>query len=116
MAKTYKVAVTAEASGDIEQACLWIAEADPAAALRWYEGLMNAVSGLSRLPLRCPLAPEYRLGLADEEIRQLLYGKGYWRYRILYAVERHRVVVLHVRHGARLYLGQEPEGEDSEPE
>ena len=113
MAKTYKVAVSEEASTNIEQACLWIAEADPDAALRWYEGVMAALKGLSNLPLRCPLAPEYRLGLVDQEIRQLLYGRGYWKYRILYMVERDRVLILHVRHGARLYLGQEQEDEES---
>jgi hypothetical protein len=70
------------------------------------------LKSLARLPLRCPIAPETRLGLLDQKIRQLLYGRSYWKYRILFAVEGDRVLIAHVRHGARLYLG---EGEPEEP-
>jgi len=73
----------------------------------------RSVKSLSELPLRCPVAPESRLGLVDREVRQLLYGLNYWKYRILFVVERDRVLVAHVRHGARLYLGLDPpEDED----
>jgi hypothetical protein len=74
---------------------------------RW--GTLAAGNGriLSKLPRRCPIAPETRLGLIDREIRQLLYGRGYWKYRVLFAIEGKRVLIAHIRHGARLYLGQE---------
>jgi plasmid stabilization system protein ParE len=112
MPKSYKVVISAEAERNIGEAYLWIAESDEDAADRWYEGLIEALKGLARLPLRCPIAPETRLGLLDQKIRQLLYGRNYWKYRILFSVEGDRVLIAHVRHGARLYLGQE-EQEDS---
>lgn len=115
MPKTYKVILSSEAGKNIEQAYHWIAEADPKAAKRWYNGLIGALEKLSQFPLRCPLAPESRLGLLDVEIHQLLYGSGFWKYRILFAIEGDRVLIAHVRHGARLYLGQE-ESEPDEPE
>jgi plasmid stabilization system protein ParE len=107
MPKTYQVILSAEAERNIEEAFLWIAGANEAAAMQWYDGLIDAINSLSKLPLRYPLAPETRLGLVDREVRQLLYGKNYWKYRVLYAVEKDRVVIAHVRHGARLYLGQD---------
>jgi plasmid stabilization system protein ParE len=48
------------------------------------------------MPARCPLAPENEDH--PKEIRQLVHG----RYRILFTIEPGRVVILHVRHGARL--------------
>lgn len=114
MPKSYQVILSAEAERNIEDAFLWIARGDEAAANRWYNGLITALKGLTKLPNRCPVAPETRLGLVDREIRQLLYGKGYWKYRILYAVEGNRVLIAHVRHAARLYLGQEMPDDDLE--
>lgn len=111
MPKTYEVVLSAEAERNIEEAFLWIAGANETAAVQWYDGLIAAIKALSKLPLRYPFAPETRLGLVDFEVRQLLYGKNYWKYRVLYAVEKDRVVIAHVRHGARLYLGQD-ESED----
>ena len=62
---------------------------------------------LSKLPRRCPIAPETRLGLIDREIRLFPYGRGDWKYRVVLAIEGKRVLIAHIRHGARLYLGQE---------
>jgi len=108
--KTYQVILSAEAENNIEEAFLWIAGANESAAEQWYNGLIDAIKALSTLPLRYPLSPETRLGLVDLEVRRLLYGKNYWKYRVLYAIEEDHVVIAHVRHGARLYLGQdEPE-------
>jgi plasmid stabilization system protein ParE len=107
MPKPYTVILSAEAVKNIEEAFLWIEEADPDAARRWYEGLLNALRSLSTLPLRCPIAPEVRLGLLDRKIHQLVHGRGYWKYRILFAVEKDKVLIAHVRHGARLYLGED---------
>ena len=73
---------------------------------------MEALRGLSKMPLRCPVSPESKLGLIDIEVRQLLYGRGYWKYRVLFLVRDQNVFVLHVRHGARLYLGQEEPSSD----
>lgn len=108
MIRKFEIVLAAEAAENIEQAYLWIASDDQAAGEKWYEGLIGELQGLCESPLRCPVSPETRLGLVDREIRQLLYGHGYWKYRVLFAVENQTVQILHVRHGARLYIGQEP--------
>jgi plasmid stabilization system protein ParE len=41
----------------------------------------------------------------DKEIRQLIIGK----YRVLFTVELNHVHILHVRHGAQLWLFPKPE-------
>lgn len=114
MAKKFDVILSAEAEANIEEAFLWIAGDNEEAAAKWYAGLISALQNLSDFPLRCPVSPESKLGLIDREVRQMLYGRGYWKYRVLYAVEGKRVFILHVRHGARLYLGGEPP-ESEEP-
>ena len=107
MARGLQIIISAEAEANIDEAYQWIAEANQPAADRWYQGLIEAIKGLGALPLRCPVAPESRLGLIDREVRQLLYGRSYWKYRILFAVEGKKILILHVRHGARLYPGQD---------
>lgn len=114
MPKAYEIIVSAEAERNIEDAFAWIAEANPVAAAEWYDGLIEALRGLSDMPLRYPVSPETRMGLIDREVRQLLYGRNYWKYRILFIVEGKRVLIAHVRHGARLYLGQQETEEDAE--
>lgn len=66
---------------------------------RWFLALREAITSLSSLPARCPLAPESRE--SPVEVRQLLYGSKPHVYRILFAVEGNVVRVLHVRHGRR---------------
>ena len=48
------------------------------------------------MPERCPLAPE--TGMDGRELRHLVHG----HYRIIFTVEPARVIVLQVRHGARM--------------
>jgi plasmid stabilization system protein ParE len=106
---SYRVESTDKALVDAGEAYFWINEGSESAALRWYEGLMQAFRSLEKSPLRCPLAPES--AFFEEEIRQL----GYGRYRILFTVEGETVFVLRVRHGAREYLKpEEDEGEAEE--
>ena len=87
------------ARADIEAAYLYIREADPAAADRWLDRMEEAVRGLKRLPARCGVAPESKE--FDDEIRQLLVGRGNSTYRVLFVIRGREVRVLHVRHGAR---------------
>lgn len=110
MARIFQVLLSAEAEANIEAAYSWIAEADSDAAIRWYVGLIQALAGLSRFPARCPVSPETRLGFVDLELRQLLYGRHFWKYRILFTIAGDEVHIAHIRHGARLFLGEtEPE-------
>lgn len=60
---------------------------------------MDAIDSLAVLPTRCALATE--TVFFDDEIRQLLYGKGSQRYRILFTIRRGVVIVLFIRHSAQ---------------
>ena len=102
----YRVIVQPPARRDMEAAFLWIAERNPAAAIRWLAGLEAAIQSLATVPERSSLAPESEV--FNEQIRQLIYGRRTGRYRVLFTVMGGRVRVLHVRHGARLPLGAVP--------
>jgi hypothetical protein len=60
---------------------------------------MDAIDSLKTFPARCPLAPENEF--FSQEIRQLLYGKGRGRYRVLFTISGNTVSVLHIRHSAQ---------------
>ncbi len=98
----YHIEVTAKAKAEAEEAYLWIYRNSPANAVKWYNGLDDAIQSLSRYPTMCPLAPEH--ASFKQEIRQLLYGKRSGVYRILFTIEGDLVTVLHVRHAARQFL------------
>jgi len=95
----YRVDFTDTASADAEAAYEWIKQRSPAAAVKWFNGLLDVVESLERFPLRCGIARES--DEAGERIRQLLYGRRPHVYRILFVVRKNVVYVLHVRHGAR---------------
>lgn len=107
MPEKFEIVVSPEAERNIEEAFLWISERSDIAAERWYRELMEKLRTLESFAGRYSIAPETRLGLLDIEVRQLLFGNGYWKYRVLFKIEGKRVLIAHVRHGARLYLGEE---------
>lgn len=89
----HRVVVTARAKADIDRFYLWLHAQAPEGALRWYEEVLGKIASLERFPARCPKAPE--AGAVGTPIRHALCGD----YRIIFIVDRRRVVVLHVRHG-----------------
>ena len=93
------VKVTATAEREAEAAFHWLSERTSVHAVRWIDGLHDALRGLADFPARWPLAREE--GNFDEKIRQLLYGKAPHIYRVLFIIRGSVVHVLHVRHGAR---------------
>ena len=102
----YRVDISPSALQDAEDAYLWIKRRAPGRASAWYEGLLEAINGLERMPARCPVAPESEdLGIT---IRQLLYGKKGNAYRILFAIGyddstgEDVVRIFRIRHSARL--------------
>ncbi|MBI3119512.1 MAG: type II toxin-antitoxin system RelE/ParE family toxin [Candidatus Hydrogenedentes bacterium] len=101
----YQVVVEEAAEEDLEAIVLWIAQSSEHAALAWYWKVQEAISSLERFPLRCPIAPESKE--FDEEIRQLLQGRGRYVYRVLFTVQEGSVRVLHVRHGSQAWLRPE---------
>ena len=102
----YQVEIGPSALREAEEAYLYIAQEAPDAAVKWFNSLVDTVYSLESLPNRCPLAPES--ADSDRQIRQLIYGKGSGRYRILFEITGSAVVrVLHIRHGARERISAE---------
>ena len=108
--KHYQVIILPAAERDIGEAYEWLAELDAEAAIRWYNRLLEVIFSLDTFPERCPLAPESEF--FNAEIREIFYGRRQYKYRILFTVGENEVHVLHVRHGARLALGETESSEE----
>lgn len=108
--KYYQVIILPSAERDICEAYTWIADHDEEAAVRWYNRLLEVIFSLETFPARCPLAPESHF--LTKDIRQILHGQKQHKYRILFDIEVSEIRVLHVRHGARLALGEAESAEE----
>ena len=82
------------ALGRVRETARYIAADDPAAALRWADGLFDAAGRLADFPESGRLAPE----LEDRVVRELVYGA----YRVFYRIEADAVLILTVRHASQL--------------
>ena len=102
--------ISEPAERDIEAAYRWLVQRDPLAAIRWYNRLLEVICSLDTFPERCPLAPENKY--LKSEVRQVLHGRRQHKYRILFDIKDDEVRVLHVRHGARLALGETESAEE----
>ena len=108
--KRWDVIVELPAQQDIAEARLWLVERSPDAADRWFNSIYDTIASLEVFPERCPLAPESKT--LNAEIREIFHGRRQHKYRILFTVSGNEVHVLHVRHGARLALGETPPEEN----
>ena len=108
--KRWRVIVELPAQRDIAEAHLWLAEREPNAADRWFNSIYDTIGSLEVFPARCPLAPESKT--LRTEIREIFHGRRQHKYRILFTVTENEVHVLHVRHGARLALGESEPAEE----
>lgn len=95
----YRVVIQPEAEQGIKDAYFWVSHYSSRQARRWLEGLHKAILSLEQMPLRCALA--FENDFFDEEIRQLLYGKGKNTYRVLFAITGKTVQIISVRHAAQ---------------
>lgn len=96
----FRVELSDRAQADITAIHDWLrSEKAGDAGERWFVALRQAITSLSILPARCPVAPESRE--SPVEVRQFLYGRKPHVYRILFAIEGDLVNVLHIRHGRR---------------
>ena len=70
------------------------------------EGSKTWQMTLAEHPERCPIIPEAKR--LRRQLRHLLYGTKPHIYRVIYQVEEteRRVIILHIRHGARRRLRQ----------
>lgn len=106
----YAVSSTHEADANIEEAFRYIYERSPLSATRWLRGIYQAIDTLEILPRRCAVAPESEI--LGEELRHYIYKL----HRIIFRIEEKAKIVriVHVRHSARLPLGQEGPDPDKE--
>ena len=93
----YLVSLTARAQKDLLALYEHLQAGESAAALRWYQGLRQAILTLEEYPNRCPVTPE------NKRVRHLLFGSKPHIYRVIYRVleQKKLVEVIHIRHGAR---------------
>jgi plasmid stabilization system protein ParE len=94
----FRVEITPDAEVDLDEAYRYIARDSPTNAFRWWKRFYDVAERLAVIPEACSFAPEN--DATSFEVRQKLYGK----YRILFTIEGERVVILRIRHGARLPL------------
>jgi plasmid stabilization system protein ParE len=96
----YRINILPVAKADIKAAAKWIRQNDSQQKAKiWLNEINDAVASLDTLPARCALAAIDNA--FEEEIRQLLYGKGKGVYRILFTIQDKTIVVLRVLHSAR---------------
>jgi plasmid stabilization system protein ParE len=98
------VIVELPAQQDIEEAYHWLAERDSQSADHWFDSIYDTIASLEMFPERCPFAPESVF--FNREIRETFHGRRQHKFRILFTVAEGEVHILHVRHGARLGLGE----------
>ncbi len=106
----YRVELSTRAELDVVDIFLRINAAESIAAAKWFNGLELAVCSLTRMPGRCPLAPESKR--AKVALYHLLYGNKPDIYRAIYAIAIYTIAiyainetacvvnVLTIRHGA----------------
>jgi plasmid stabilization system protein ParE len=95
----YHVDITEAALADAEEYVRFLEKEkqEPRAAELWWNGLMDAVLSLEKMPERCQVIPELRF--FPETLRHLIYHS----HRIIFYVERRpkTVTVLRIYHASR---------------
>ncbi|MCA9270903.1 MAG: type II toxin-antitoxin system RelE/ParE family toxin [Planctomycetales bacterium] len=87
-------------SNIIETAAWWSAHRSPLQALRWYEGIIDAIKSLAKNAHGRPLAREN--AKSDHELRELHFGLGSRpTHRVIFVIDSDAVRVLSVRHVAQ---------------
>jgi plasmid stabilization system protein ParE len=98
----FRIDITEPALTDAEDYVRFVraVRKEPAAAERWFRGLVRAIYSLEKSPQRCPVIPEHEE--FPFEIRQLIY----FSHRIIFRVdlETKRVVIYRVYYGSRRSL------------
>ncbi len=99
MNQKYQVIIQPAAQKAIEESYFWFSNHSSLKARTWLEGLYKATLSLENMPSRCSFA--FENNFFDEEIRQLVYGKGQNAYRILFTIVDDRVHIIFVRHASQ---------------
>jgi toxin ParE1/3/4 len=88
-----RVIWTLAAWNDLETVADFISRDSPYYAAAWVRSVRDAARSLNLMSMRGRVVPE----IGDRQIRELIVQS----YRLIYKVERSRVVVLGIIHGAR---------------
>jgi plasmid stabilization system protein ParE len=94
--RKYRVEITEIAESDIQNIFTYISKDKSSAAMKWIEEVERQIYSLERFPLRCAIIPE-----AEElgrEYRHIIYGN----YRTIFRMDKSKVIIMRVIHGARL--------------
>ncbi len=90
------------AKDDLRTAYRRAAKQAPAAPARWLTRFQNALQTLEHRPERCPLAREN--GKVDVEVRELLFGKRPYVFRVVFVIDDQTVRILRIRRAQRRFL------------
>jgi plasmid stabilization system protein ParE len=77
---------------------------EPELALRWLDGISEAINSLAEFPTRCPLAYENKFYAAKglkTELRHYIYKRS---FRVIFTIVGKEVRILAVKHSARSRL------------
>lgn len=109
MSQKYQIVIQPSAQRAIKETYLWLSNDSSRKARVWIEGLYKAILSLENMPYRCSLAFEHNF--FEEEIRQLIYGKGRNTYRIIFTIVDDSVQILFVRHSSQKPIFDEDDQE-----
>ena len=95
------VIIEPEAQANLRQALeWWYGNRSQEQALRWYDGIHDAIGALAHNPQRCPLARENHK--SDDELRESHFGlQTRPTHRIIFVIDPDAVRVLAIRHVAQ---------------
>ena len=98
----YRVVVTPEAEAQIRESFRYIYGRSPVNAERWFRQLYAEIEGLELHPERYAFAKER--DYLEENLRQFVFKS----HRVVFHVNKASgtICVLHVRHSARLAVGE----------
>lgn len=96
----FRVELTDKAEADVESVLVWFHQQQAGkAGGRWFAQLMEKLETLENRPERCPRAVESQdIG---EDIRELLFGRERYKYRILFKISDTTIIILRVWHSSR---------------
>ena len=95
----YRVELLPRAQADLDNLYAWVIKNAPTRGPIWFAKLQAAVLSLAEHPSRCAVVPS--LSTQRQTVRQLLYGRKRYIYRIYFTIVDRTVQVLHIRAGAR---------------
>jgi len=91
----YKVLVTERFALHLQELGDYIAQDNPKRAYSWVSEIEQKVANLDTLPEAYPYAREN--DQYEVELRQLIFGRGRYKYRIIFSIRQNDVVVLDIR-------------------